>query len=116
MTGRLPAQTQAQICGQNDYGFGTRYKLGGCSKFDFDFDNVEGLVSYHYQASDTVGWTPEWFELNLGEAPFPRLSINGAVIKCSFDDYPHYHPGNKNGTKFMNFHCKPEGKSFLLGF
>ena len=47
-TPALPAQT-SQKCGQNDYGFGTNYTLGPCSTLmDFDFDNVEGLVTYDY--------------------------------------------------------------------
>ena len=107
-TGALPPQE----CENNDYGFGTDYKLGECSKFDFRFENVEGNVIYHNLTSATDGWTPEWIELNLGEAPFPRLSINGAVIKCSFD-------GRIIGSvsdKAMTFDCKPEGKRFFLGF
>ena len=112
-TGGLPAQT-SQKCGQNDYGFGTNYTLDGCSKFDFRFDNVEGLVSYDYnEASAKDDWMPEWFELNLGEAPFPRLSINGAVIKCFLDGKFN---SNSSDHKAESFDCKPEGKRFFLGF
>ena len=112
-TGGLPAQT-SQKCGQNYYGFGTNYSLGGCSKFDFRFDNVEGLVSYDYnEASAKDDWMPEWFELNLGEAPFPRLSINGAVIKCFLDGKFN---SNSSDHKAESFDCKPEGKRFFLGF
>ena len=112
-TGVLPAQT-SQKCGQNDYGYGTKYKLDECSKVDFDFDNVWGLVSYDHHASVKDDWTPEWFNLNLGEAPYPRLSINGAVIKCLLDE-------KTNGSgiytdKFMSFHCTPEGKRFFPRF
>ena len=112
-TGVLPAQT-SQRCGQNDYGYGTKYKLGECSKVDFDFDKVEGLVTYNHNASAKDGWTPEWFELNLGLAPFPRLSINGAVIKCFFDK--RMNSSDSDLDKFMSFHCTPEGKRFFLGF
>lgn len=109
----LPAQT-SQKCEQNDYGYGTKYKLGDCSKVDFGFDNVEGLVTYEYNvASAKDDWMPEWFELNLGAAPFPRLSINGAVIKCFLDGNFNHSSSNH---KSMSFHCTPEGKRFFQGF
>ena len=111
-TGALPAQDQK--CKINDYGFRSKYKLGACSKFDFKFDNVEGNVTYHDLASATDGWTPEWIKFNLGDAPFPRLSIHGAVIKCSFDG--RIDGNDKDEPTFMNFHCKPEGKRFFQDF
>ena len=120
-TGPLPAQDRK--CKQNNYGFGTKYKLGECSKFPFDFDNVEGNVTYHDLASATDSWRPEWVKLVLGNATARKsgLSINEAVIKCflngrirpepifsKFDGNNRFIPGS------MNFHCKPEGKFFFV--
>ena len=110
-TGPLPAQDKK--CKQNNYGFGTKYKLGECSKFDLRFDKVAGTVAYHDLVPAAEGWTPEWLELNLGEAPFPRLSINGAVIKCFLDGKFN---SNSSDHKAESFDCKPEGKRFFLGF
>ena len=111
-TGALPAQNQR--CKQNTYGFGTKYNLGECSKFDFHFDSVEGNVTYHDIASAKDGWTPDWIHLVLG---------NGAVIKC--DGYwalggwkPHLSGAMLgDGPQFVNFHCMPEGdvSSLILG-
>ena len=108
-TGALPARE----CEHDDYGFGTDYKLGECSKFDLRFDKVAGTVAYHDLVPAAEGWTPEWLELNLGEAPFPRLSINGAVIKCFFDERIN---GSVTHYKIMAFSCKPEGKRVFPGF
>ena len=120
-TGALPPQDRR--CKQNNYGFGTKYKLGECSKFPFDFDNVEGNVTYHDLASATDSWRPEWVKLVLGNATARKsgLSINEAVIKCflngrirpepifsKFDGNNRFIPGS------MNFHCKPEGKFFFV--
>ena len=98
-TGALPAQNQR--CKQNIYGFGTKYNLGECSKFDFHFDSVDGNVTYYDLASARDGWTPKWVKLILGNAP-------SSVIKCSFD-------GRMDGNDrieptFINFHCEPEGR------
>ena len=113
-TGPLPAQDTK--CKQNNYGFGTKYKLGECSKFPFDFDNVEGNVTYHDLASATDSWRPEWVKLVLGNATARKsgLSINEAVIKCSFDG--KIVGNDRNKPTFMNFHCKPEGKFFWSNY
>ena len=113
-TGPLPAQDKK--CKQNNYGFGTKYKLGECSKFPFDFDIVEGNVTYHDLASATDGWKAEWVKLVLGNITSQKsgLSINGAVIKCSL--YGKIDGKNKNIPDFMNFHCKPEGKFFRSNY
>ena len=57
-TGALPPQE----CENDDYGFGTDYKLGKCSKFDFRFENVEGNVTYHNLTSATDDWRPQWID------------------------------------------------------
>ena len=112
-TGALPAQDKK--CKQNNYGFGTKYKLGECSKFPFDFDSVKGNVTYHDLASATDGWTPEWVKLVLGNVTSQksRLNISGAVIKCSFDG--RIDGNDKNEPTFINFDCKPEGKFLHYG-
>ena len=95
-TGGLPAQDER--CKQNNY---QAYELGDCGKFHFDFESVEGNVTYHDIASAKDGWTPEWIKLVLG---------NGAVIKC-----PGYWAlGSWN---WVYFGCTPEGpvSSLILG-
>ena len=89
-------------------------ELGDCDKFHFDFESVEGNVTYHDIASAKDGWTPDWINLVLG---------NGAVIKC--DGYwalggwkPHLSGAMLgDGPQFVNFHCMPEGdvSSLILG-
>ena len=87
-TGGLPAQDKR--CKQNNY---QAYELGDCGKFHFDFEPVQGNVTYHDIESAKDGWTPEWIKLVLE---------NGAVIKC-----PGYWAlGSWN---FVYFGCTPEG-------
>ena len=107
-TGGLPAQDER--CKQNNY---QAYELGECGKYHFDFESVQGNVTYHDLASATDGWTPDWVKLVLG---------NGAVIKCSFlESLGGFMPdlaGEELGDepRFMNFQCEPEGNvSFILG-
>ena len=114
-TGGLPPQDQSG-CKQNNYGLGTKYKLGECSKFNFDFDSVEGNVSYHFPSVSyrwRTGVKPEWVKLVLVNTTSQKsgLSINEAVIKCSFDG--KIVGNDRNKPTFMNFHCKPEGKGFF---
>ena len=92
-TGGLLAQNQR--CKQN---IELASELGECSRSHFDFENVQGNVTWHAKEF----WTPEWVKLVLR---------NGSVIKCSFDvslgDKPSF-------SKVMHFLCKPEGNVFFI--
>ena len=96
-TGGLLAQNQR--CKQN---IELASELGECSISHFDFENVQGNVTWHDESSATEVWTPEWVKLVLR---------NGSVIKCTFDgrlgDTPIF-------SKVMHFLCKPEGNVFLF--
>ena len=107
-TGALPAQDER--CKQNNY---HPRALGGCSRFHFDFESVQGNVTYYDPASATDGWTPDSVKLVLG---------NGNVIKCSFYEslggIRTHLTGEWLGDEptSMNFQCEPEGNvSFILG-
>ena len=97
-TGGLLAQNQR--CKQN---IELASELGECSKSHFDFENVQGNVTWHDEASATEVWTPEWVKLVLR---------NGSVIKCSFDGSLEDKPSIF--FKVMHFLCKPEGNVFLF--
>ena len=113
-TGALPAPDQRWFQDHNCFVHKYKYKLGDCSKFNFDFDSVKGNVTYHFRKVEH-GWRlatkPEWVKLVLGNATKSGLGTNGTVIKCSFDRRIVVTKGNKPTS--MNFDCKPEGKVFL---
>ena len=98
-TGVLSSQNQR--CKQNNY---KASELGECGKSQFDFENVQGNVTWHSVASATEVWKPEWVKLVLEK---------GAVIKCSFDGKLGDKPSMF--SQVMHFLCKPEGNvSFIL--
>ena len=112
-TGHLPAPDQSWFQNHNCFVHKYKYKLGDCSKFNFDFDSVEGNVTYGFQYVSfhryRTGIKPEWVKLVLGNSTKSGSSVNGAVIKCSFEGKME---GSTDKPPFMNFHCKPEGKFF----
>ena len=105
-TGGLPAQDEK--CKQNIY---YPSQLGECRRFHFDFESVQGNVTYHDLASASDGWTPDVVKLVLG---------NGNVIKCSFYEslggIKTHLTGEWEGDEptSMNFQCEPEGNVLFL--
>ena len=118
-TGSLPTKKEEMYhdwyCRRNKY---KANELGECSKFDFQFNFVEGNLTY---SSAVDGWNPYEIELFIGNGT-QILEGYYNIIKCSFEK--RIDGNNRNEPLSLDFHCKPrkclfrncEGKvSFVLG-
>ena len=81
-TGSLPTKKEEMYhdwyCRRNKY---KANELGECSKFDFEFDSVEGNLTY---SSAVDGWNPYEIELFIGNGT-QILEGYYNIIKCSFE-------------------------------
>ena len=68
---------------------------------EFDFDNVEGNVTY-FSAID--GWTPSEIELYIGNGTRILEGYHN-IFRCSFEK--RIDVNNRNEPSSLDFHCKP---------
>ena len=78
-------------------------ELGECGKFDFDFDNVEGNLTYS-SAVDVFWLNPYGLELMVGNGT-RILEGYYNIIKCSFEK--RIDGNDRNEPSSLNFHCEP---------
>ena len=102
-TGSLPAKKEEFFasyfyCRENKF---KANELGHCGKFEFDFDNVEGNVTY-FSAID--GWTPSEIELYIGNGTRILEGYHN-IFRCSFEK--RIDVNNRNEPSSLDFHCKP---------
>ena len=119
-TGSLPAKKEKYNKYNNWYCRENKFKaneLGECGKFDFDFDSLEGNLTY---SSAVDGWNPYGLELIIGNGT-QILEGYYNIFRCFFEK--RIDGNNRNEPSSLDFHCKPrkclfpdcEGKvSFVL--
>ena len=107
-TGSLPPRVPAkeENCNINTSNNYTADELGECENFDFEYEGVEGNLTYH-DLSD--GWVPQYIDMGIGNGTRIKPGYTN-IIRCSLEE--RIDSNDRNEPTFIDFHCKLKERSF----